>query len=198
MGHRELFRNSITLLGFIVVILSVAYVRYDSKAIPNRWVNEYDVHLTRSGGALYYNDTLFSGRLYRKFPGGNYERVTPYYHGKAEGLMKGWYANNKPEQERLFADGKKQGIHRGWWPNGSPKFEYYFVDDEHNGPAKEWFSNNTLYRFFNYKNGHENGRQQMWWSNGTIRANYVVKDGQQYGLIGRKLCKNVFKNEKYR
>ncbi len=196
MERRALFRNSITLLVFITVVLCMAYIDFNRKAIPNRWVNETDVHLTRNGGALYYNDTLFSGHLYRKFPDGDFERITPYFKGKEEGIMKSWYPNHKPEQQRLFADGKKQGVHRGWWPNGNPKFEYYFVDDEHNGAAKEWFSNNTLYRFFNYKNGHEDGRQQMWWDNGTIRANYIVKDGQQYGLIGRKLCKNVDKNEK--
>ena len=92
---------------------------------------------------------------------------------------------------RTFLFGrKKEGIHTAWWPDGNPKFQYHFINDEHHGEAKEWYSNGKPFRFFHYTIGHEDGLQQMWWEDGSIRANYVVKDGEQYGLIGRKLCKN--------
>ena len=197
MVLQALYRNRFVLILLFFVLVSVAYVGSRHKVVPAHWVLETDGHLSRHGGALYYNDSLFSGWLYSNFPNGNRYYETPYYEGKEEGIMKSWYADHKPEQERLFVNGKKEGVHRGWWPSGQPKYEYRFVNDEHNGSAKEWFSNNKPYRIFTYKMGHEEGRQQMWWPNGTIRANYVVKDGQQYGLIGRKLCKNMYKDEKY-
>lgn len=196
MAQQVPYRNKYSLLVIFFVIVGLAYFSSSRKVVPSRWVNETDTHLTHNGGSLYYNDTLFSGWVYSTFPNGNRYYETPYYQGKEEGIMKSWYADHKLEQERIFVNGKKEGIHRGWWPTGKPKFEYYFDNDEHNGSAKEWFSNNSPYRIFTYKAGHEEGRQQMWWPNGTIRANYVVKDGQQYGLIGRKLCRNTFKNEK--
>lgn len=196
MAQRVLYRNKVSLLLFFFAIVSLAYVSSKHKIVPSRWVNEKDVHLSHRAGSLYYNNSLFSGWIYSNFPNGNRYYETPFYNGREEGIMKSYYANHKPEQERLFVNGKKEGIHRGWWPDGKLKFEYYFDNDEHNGTAKEWFSNSTPYRIFTYEAGHEEGRQQMWWDNGTIRANYVVKDGKQYGLIGRKLCKNTMKNEK--
>ncbi len=197
MALQALYRNRLVLIILFFVLVSAAYVGSWHKMVPDRWVHETDGHLSRRGGALYYNDSLFSGWIYTNFPNGNRYYETPYYDGKEEGIMKSWYADHKPEQERLFVNGKKEGIHRGWWPSGKLKYEYRFVNDEHNGTAKEWFSNNKPYRIFTYKMGHEDGRQQMWWPNGTVRANYVVKDGQQYGLIGRKLCKNTYKDEKH-
>lgn len=196
MAQQALYPSKRIGLVSLLVLIGFVYISSQYKIIPNKWVKENDVHLTHTGGVLYYNNEAFSGWIYNNYPDGNRYYEIPYHHGKEEGIMKSYYADHKPEQERLFVNGKKQGIHKGWWPNGNIKFEYHFADDEHNGSAKEWFQNHKLYRHFNYKNGHEDGRQQLWWDNGTIRANYVVKNGQQYGLIGRKLCKNTIKNEK--
>ncbi len=189
------YRNKLRAFIWFVILLAVIYIMAQPKVIPAVWVSSSDPHLTRMNGFLYYNNKAFSGYLFSNFANGNRERETPYYQGKEEGLMKSWYPDKSQEQERLFVNGKKQGVHHGWWPDGKPKFEYEFTDDEHNGTAKEWFNNNKLYRCFHYTMGHEDGLQQMWWADGTVRANYVVKDGQQYGLIGRKFCKNVFKDE---
>ncbi len=197
MAQRALYPSKLLGLASFLVLVAIIYLSAQYKVIPSKWVKENDRSLTRQGGVLYYNHVAFSGWLYNDYPNGKRYTETPYHYGKEEGIMKRWYADHKLEQERLFINGKKQGVHKGWWPNGKPKFVYHFDNDEHNGLAKEWFSNNQLYRVFNYKAGHEEGRQQMWWDNGTIRANYVVKDGKQYGLIGRKLCKNTMKNEKY-
>jgi antitoxin component YwqK of YwqJK toxin-antitoxin module len=196
MAQRALYPSRLIGLASFLALVGIIYMSAQYKVIPSKWVNENDKGLTRSRGVLYYNNVAFSGWIYNDYPNGNRYTETPYHNGKEEGIMKRWYADHKLEQERLFINGKKEGIHRGWWPDGKPKFEYYFENDEHNGTAKEWFSNSSPYRAFAYKAGHEEGRQQMWWDNGTIRANYVVKDGKQYGLIGRKLCKNTMKNEK--
>jgi antitoxin component YwqK of YwqJK toxin-antitoxin module len=195
MVQQVQYRNKIRLVIWVCIALCTGYLIAERKTIPAVWVNSGDSHLSRANGYLFYDDKLFSGWLFSNFDNGNRERQTPYYQGKEEGTMKSWYADKSPEQERLFADGKKEGTHRGWWPNGKPKFEYQFDNDEHNGIAKEWFNDGQLYRSFHYVNGHEEGLQQLWWANGKVRANYVVKDGQQYGLIGRKFCKNVFKDD---
>jgi antitoxin component YwqK of YwqJK toxin-antitoxin module len=189
------YRNKLRALVWLAILLGAIYFMVQPKIIPSVWVNSSDRQLTRMNGFLYYNNKAFSGWLFANYESGARERETPYYGGKEEGIMKSWYPDKTLEQERLFVNGKKEGVHCGWWPDGTLKFEYQFTADEHNGTAKEWFSNNKMYRCFHYINGHEEGLQQMWWDNGTVRANYVVKDGQQYGLIGRKFCKNVFKDE---
>jgi antitoxin component YwqK of YwqJK toxin-antitoxin module len=185
------YRNRLIVLFLTMVIWGAAYAIAQLKTIPSVWVNSTDSRLIHQNGILYYNRQAFSGWVFSNFPNGDRARETSYYEGKEEGIMKSWYADKSPEQERLFVNGKKEGIHRGWWPNGNPKFEYQFKADEHNGIAKEWFVNNKLYRCFHYTNGHEEGLQQLWWTNGTVRANYVVKAGVQYGLIGRKFCRNT-------
>jgi hypothetical protein len=189
------YRNKLIALFWFLVLLIGIYAIAKPKIIPSVWVNSVDTHLIHQDGFLYYNNKAFSGWLFSNYPNGNRWRQVPYYEGKEEGVMKSWYPNKSIEQERLFVNGKKEGVHKGWWPDGKPKFEYRFENDEHNGTAKEWFNDNKLYRCFRYVNGHEEGLQQMWWADGKVRANYKVKDGVQYGLIGRKFCKNIFKNE---
>lgn len=194
MERLALFRDKMTVPFWGIVLIVVLYLGMRPKVVPaNVWINENDTHLKHLNGFLYYNKVAFSGWLFENYPDGTREKATPYYGGKEEGIMHSWYPNKTLREERLFVHGEKKGIHHGWWPDGKLQFEYYFTDDEHNGIAKEWFNDNKLYRLFHYTHGYEEGLQQMWWPDGTVRANYVVKNGEQFGLIGRKLCKNVFK-----
>ena len=174
--------------GARLVLAAVCCLLAACNSSPALQVNEIDPALQQQGQVLYYHHEPFTGNTYRKFDNGRLARKTGYSDGLQDGLLQSWYPNGRL---RYFSAGQKTGIHRGWWPNGRSKFEYYFDNDEHNGAAKEWFDDGKLYRFFHYKMGHEEGLEQMWWADGTIRANYIVKDGQQYGLIGRKLCRNV-------
>jgi antitoxin component YwqK of YwqJK toxin-antitoxin module len=196
MERQAQYLNKFILLIWLAIMVGTVYISAKPRAIPATWLNANNMGIAHVDGFLFYNNQLFSGWLYEEYTNGNKARATPYFEGKEEGVMKSWYPDQKLEQERLYVSGKKEGIHRGWWQNGNPKFEYEFEDDEHNGTAKEWFGNNKLYRLFHYIAGHEEGSQKMWWDDGKVRANYVVKDGVQYGLIGRKLCKNDLKNEK--
>ena len=193
MEHRVQSLNKLLLLFWVAIMVVTFYSSAKPKTIKDTWVKTTDTNLVYMNGFLYYKKQAYTGWLFENFENGNRAKEIPYYGGKMEGTMKTWYADTKPEQERLFVSGEKQGVHKGWWPNGSPKFEYNFIDDEHEGAVKEWFTNGKLYRFFHYKKGHEQGQQQMWWDDGSVRANYVVKDNRQYGLIGRKLCKNIYK-----
>lgn len=191
MEVRVRFRNSVLLL--LVVFMRCTHST--KIEIPNVFVDANDIELKQQEGYLYYNNKKFSGRTVELYPNGDTALFTSYLDGKEEGWSYKWYPGKKLAEERLYSAGKKEGIHRAWWPDGRKKFEYHFANDEHNGEAKEWYSNGKLFRLFHYTNGYEDGRQQMWWEDGRVRANYVVKDGEQYGLIGRKLCKNNL-NEK--
>ena len=183
-----LFRNN-RVATLIVSSLCCLLMTCSNKPVIQ--VNENDAALQQRGQLLYYHDEPFTGNSYRLFSNGKPARKTAYRNGLQDGLLQSWYPNGAREQLRYFTAGQKTGVHRGWWPNGRAKFEYFFENDEHNGTAKEWFSDGILYRYFHYNMGHEEGLEQMWWADGTVRANYIVKNGQQYGLIGRKLCRNV-------
>jgi antitoxin component YwqK of YwqJK toxin-antitoxin module len=191
MERRALYRNKIALAACLSALLCTCLLAWTR--LPSVIINEADPQLAQVQGTLYYHSKLFSGYLVRYYPNGEKARETTYNNGKQEGVMKSWYPGNLHKEDRLFVDGLKQGTHCGWWPSGRLKFEYYFNDDEHNGTAKEWFSDGKPFRVSRYNMGQEDGLQQQWWPDGTVRANYVVKNGQQYGLIGRKFCKNVYK-----
>jgi antitoxin component YwqK of YwqJK toxin-antitoxin module len=193
MERRAQFRNDIGIAGFLLLLLAIIWVNIQAKDNHQLWVVTGDKNLAHINGVCYYKSVPLTGCIYERYPNGDFAKQIPYADGKQDGVMRYWYPNQTLQQERPFAAGNKQGIHKGWWPDGTLKFEYTFSKDEYNGTVKEWYTNGMLCRIFNYKMGHEEGREQMWWENGTVRANYVVKDGQQYGLIGRKLCRNLIK-----
>jgi len=193
MAPRAPLRNNLVI--YLATLLSVCFAFVKCSRQPDLTLNASNAQLRQHEGVLYYQGMPFTGITQRFYTDGKLERQTIYRNGKEDGIMQGWYANGTKAEERLFVDGRKEGVHKGWWPDGKPKFEYQFSDDEHNGTAKEWFADGKRFRVFHYAKGHESGLEQMWWADGTVRANYVVKDGQQYGLIGRKLCRNIT-NEK--
>ena len=185
MAHQALYRNKFRLLLFVLTGCA-----QQQAVIPSLYVSARDGQLQQRSGYLYYYGNRFSGHVYDLYPNGDTSITTAYYDGREEGWQQQWYSSGEKMEERFYAQGKKQGRHRAWWPDGQPKFIYNFEGDLHEGEAKEWYSNGQPYRDFHYHSGQEDGRQQMWWPDGRLRANYVVKDGEQYGLIGRKLCKN--------
>jgi antitoxin component YwqK of YwqJK toxin-antitoxin module len=188
MAHRAPFRNSF--YAVFIFLLSCDASQENSLAIPAVYISAKDKALQQSEGFLYHNDKKFFGWIYDLYSNGDTSLLISYADGKEEGWCRKWYDGKKPMEERFYIRGKKEGAHKAWWPDGQLKFYYLFSNDEHNGEAKEWFSNGKPYRIFNYKQGYEEGLQKMWWEDGRVRANYVVRGGQQYGLIGRKLCRN--------
>lgn len=193
MEPRAPYRNKLVDAGCIMLFVLAIWINKPSAATKPVWVADNAPNLLQARGVLYYKKLPFTGYIFAKYPNGVLANQTPYVDGRQDGLMKGWYPNKVLQEERFFEYGQKQGLHKGWWPNGKRAYEYTFKDDEYNGSVKEWAEDGKPYRAFHYKMGHEEGLQQMWWPDGTVRANYVVKDGQQYGLIGRKLCRNTIK-----
>jgi antitoxin component YwqK of YwqJK toxin-antitoxin module len=185
MARRVRFLNNLLLL------LLLAGCRQTEKNIPQVYVAMGDHALQQNNGFLLYKQARFCGWVYSCYENGDTAYLQPYLEGKEEGWSFRWYGDGNKMEERLYVAGRKEGIHRGWWPNGTPKFYYEFESDEHEGAAREWFKNGKPFRVFHYHRGQEEGQQQMWWEDGSLKANYVVKNGEQFGLIGRKLCKNV-------
>ena len=188
MAPRVLFRNSFYALLFFLVSCDSTQQKHLS--IPALYIAATDKALQQQEGYLYYHNARFSGWLYDMYFNGDTSLLISYAEGKEEGWCRKWYEGKNPKEERFYINGKKEGAHKGWWPDGKLKFHYLFTNDEHNGEAKEWFRNGKLFRLFHYKQGYEDGLQKMWWEDGRVRANYVVRGGQQFGLIGRKLCRN--------
>ena len=188
MAPQVLFRNSFYALFFFLSGCDSTLKKQLS--VPALYIPATDKAFKQKEGYLYYNNIKFSGWLYSLYTNGDTSLLMSYAQGKEEGWCRKWYEGKKTMEERFYIGGKKEGTHKAWWPDGSLKFHYSFTNDEHNGEAKEWFSNGKPYRIFNYKQGYEEGLQKMWWEDGRVRANYVVREGQQFGLIGRKLCRN--------
>jgi antitoxin component YwqK of YwqJK toxin-antitoxin module len=186
MARRALLPSSL----WLFFLLISCQEKKEIIRIPAIFVSSANPMLRQENGYLLYRSERFSGRKYDLYPNGDTAALTPYYLGKEEGLAMKWYPGGGKMENRFYHGGGKEGTHLGWWENGRHKFEYHFLNDEHEGEAREWFSNGSAFRCFHYHRGQEEGQQEMWWEDGRIRANYIVKDGQQYGLIGRKLCKN--------
>jgi hypothetical protein len=181
------FRNSL-----LIALVAVTGCQQAKRTvvIPDVCLNAGNAGLQQREGYLYYHNKKFSGRTVALYPNGDTAFLKSYYDGKQEAWSYQWYEGKRLAEKRSYSEGRKEGLHKGWWENGKLKFEYHFENDEHNGEAKEWFNNGNMSRYFHYTKGHEDGLEQMWWEDGAVRANYVVKNGEQYGLIGRKLCKN--------
>jgi len=193
MEHRAQFRNNIFVIAIGAFIVTCIWLSLQAKKTHVVWIPAGSKSISHIYGTCFYKKEPFTGYLYESYPDGTLAKLIPYEDGLENGVMRAWYSNRTLQMIRYFNEGKKQGVHKSWWPTGLKRFEYTFKDDEYNGTVKEWYQSGRLCRIFHYNMGHEDGLQQMWWDNGTVRANYVVKNGQQYGLIGRKLCKNTAK-----
>ncbi|MDB5195665.1 MAG: variant repeat-containing protein [Flaviaesturariibacter sp.] len=159
--------------------------------IPSLLVTLGDTALQQREGRLYYQQKVFSGWTIARYPSGDTASLIPYLNGREEGWSQEWYEGKKLQSKRFYKAGHKEGLHQGWWEEGKPKFNYHFENGDYEGEVSEWYRTGQLAKRFHYTKGQENGRQQLWWEDGKLRANYIVKEGQQFGLIGRKLCRNT-------
>jgi antitoxin component YwqK of YwqJK toxin-antitoxin module len=65
------------------------------------------------------------------------------------------------------------------------------------GLQQQWFSNGKIYAKANFKNAREEGLQQVWDRAGKLLINYVASNGRNYGNIGKKNCRSVWKNDSF-
>jgi len=188
---------SLSKLAGILILLSCVWscrqaVVPKPVVIPAAYLPATDPGLSRHQDTLYYHAGKYSGYVYQLLDVGDTLLLFGYCDGLKEGFLKKWYPNKQLQELRYYHQGKKNGIHTGWWENGIKKFEFRIVDDLNEGNFKEWNHAGRLIKDFNYLNGQEQGSEKLWWNDGTIRANYVVNNGKKYGLIGMKICRNVY------
>lgn len=148
-------------------------------------------------GIYYNNDKLLTGYLFNLYPGGDTAFSKQIINGKENGWSKRWYSNNQLAEEKYFENAEKEGNSIGYWSNGEKKFSYNYRNDMFEGLQQQWFSNGKTYAKANFKNGREEGLQQVWDSAGKLLINYVASNGRNYGNIGKKNCRSVWKNDSF-
>ena len=198
MERRAVFLSS-TL--FALIISACLYSCSDGQPgsrvkVPGTYRRTSDAGFCKKQDTLYCVGAKYSGYAYELSDEGDTLLVAGYVDGLEEGALKKWYPNRQLQELRYYAHGQKNGMHRGWWENGNKKFEFHIVDDFYEGNFKEWNHAGLLIKDFNYVHGQEQGSEKLWWDDGTIRANYVVDNGKKYGLIGLKICRNIYDSTK--
>jgi hypothetical protein len=148
-------------------------------------------------GIYYNNNKLLTGYLFSLYPGGDTAFSKQIINGKENGWSKRWYANDQLAEERYFENAEKEENGIGYWGNGKKKFSYNYHKDMFEGLQQQWFSNGQIYAEANFKNGREEGLQQVWDSAGKLLINYVASNGRNYGNIGKKNCRSVWKNDSF-
>jgi antitoxin component YwqK of YwqJK toxin-antitoxin module len=148
-------------------------------------------------GIYYNNDKLLTGYLFSLYPGGDTAFSKQIINGKENGWSKRWYANDQLAEERYFENAEKEGNGIGYWSNGEKKFSYHYHKDMFEGLQQQWFSNGKICAGANFKNGREEGLQQVWDSTGKLLINYVASNERNYGNIGKKNCRSVWKNDSF-
>ena len=198
MERRELCLSKIA--GILILLSCVWSCRKAAEpkpiVIPVTYRAVSDPDLGRKQDTLYYKADKYNGYVYQLSDAGDTLLLFGYWEGLKEGVLRKWYPNKQLQEMRYYHEGKKNGVHTGWWENGNKKFEFRIVDDLNEGNFKEWNHDGRLIKDFNYVHGHEQGSEKLWWNDGTIRANYVVDNGRKYGLIGLKICRNVYDSTK--
>ena len=204
MERRAVYPSKIVALVIVCVIVSSCqqakeHPPYDKIAaikIPAIYKLTSDQGFSRREDTLYYQAKKYSGYAYQLYDARDTALLFGYVDGLEAGAIKKWYPNRQLQELRYYAAGKKNGVHTGWWENGNKKFEFTIVDDFYEGNFKEWNHTGRLIKDFNYVHGQEQGSEKLWWDDGNIRANYVIDNGKKYGLVGLKICRNLYDSSK--
>ena len=160
--------------------------------IPTLFIQEKDSALSSNQDTVFFNNKLFSGKLFSLYENGDTALIECFWNGLQEGVTKKWYPHQQIAEYRSYIAGKKEGLQKTWWPNGNPKFEFIASNDAYEGVLKEWNEKGFMIKLFHYSKGQELGSQRLWWDDSTVRANYEIRNGKKYGLIGIKLCSNPY------
>ncbi|OJJ17293.1 hypothetical protein BKI52_31835 [marine bacterium AO1-C] len=184
-----------------LVGLAIACVHCQSSQVQNIKIPDAKVEADLPGfkkknKALWYDGKPFSGYRFTKHPNGKTATITGYWQGKKEGEAKAFYASGRPRYQKFYHKGKRVKKHYGWYSTGKKRFERQYQDGLMVGVEKMYFRNGRLAVERHFKNGKEQGAQKEWNQKGKIVSNYVVKKGRRYGVLGRKNCVSVYKNEK--
>jgi antitoxin component YwqK of YwqJK toxin-antitoxin module len=192
MVHPVLLRNSILVMLFTGFFGCNTTAPESPVPVSTRLLNKSEQTISINNGALFINNSAFTGTLFTLFPNTkDTATIENYVDGKESGEWRKYYSSTKIKEKRFFSNGRKTGEYMAWWENGNKQLQYLFVADEYEGSCKEWNEAGILNKIMHYKKGQEEGPQQWWYDNGKIKANYTIKEGRRYGLLGTKNCINV-------
>jgi len=153
--------------------------------------------ITCKNGIYYNNEQLLTGYLFSLCSDRDTVFSKQIVDGKENGWSKKWYPNHQLAEEKYFVNAQKEGTSIGYWNNGIKRFCYNYKKDMFEGLQQQWFLNGRLYAKANFKNGREEGLQQVWDSAGKLLINYVASNGRNYGNIGKKNCRSLWKNDSF-
>tara|TARA_E500000331_G_C17256891_1_gene713475 strand:+ start:710 stop:1363 length:654 start_codon:yes stop_codon:yes gene_type:complete len=141
---------------------------------------------------LFYDNTLFSGKLVSQTKKGIVLYKKEYRNGLLDGKSFGYYPSGKIRFKRTYQKGKKNGVHRGWYESGQKKFEFVFKKGLSEGTHYQWYDTGAPYSEINYRNGKPFGSTKIWRKDGKLRSNFVIREnGKRYGLAGIKRCTKI-------
>jgi hypothetical protein len=192
MANPARSRSKLNLVWLWLALSGCGPEQPKTDAVPSVFISVNQPGWQRREGQLWLNNQPFSGYQYDRDPAGNTLFVGGYRAGKAEGLYRYWYPNQRPKEVRRYRHNWQQDEQRGWHESGRLAFVCQFRDDVYEGRRQEWYTDGQPARNGHYHNGQENGLQQLWFANGRLRANYVARAGRNYGFTGVKNCANVW------
>ncbi|MGH1366404.1 MAG: toxin-antitoxin system YwqK family antitoxin [Calditrichia bacterium] len=174
------------LVGLVGVYTFCELVEQPDEAdlqVPNIMVNWQDPLVKIERGLVFYNNMLFSGRLFQRTGQGAPISEERYLNGLRHGISRRWHAGGMLAYVHQYEFGKKQGEQVGWWRNGNARYRYSYVDNLQHGKSIEYHQHGDPSRVSNFDNGIENGYQRNWDIDGFLTANYFVKGGRRYGQV---------------
>ncbi|HAS45309.1 MAG TPA: hypothetical protein DCS93_32800 [Microscillaceae bacterium] len=184
------------LVGLAILCTNCQSDQAQDIKIPNEKVEAGLSGFKQKNGTLWYDGKPFSGYRFSKHPNGKIATITGYWQGKKEGEAKAFYATGKPRYQKFYHQGKRTKTHYGWYSTGKKRFIRQYNKGLMVGVEQLYYRNGRLAVQRHFENGKEQGPQKEWSEKGKLVSNYVVKKGRRYGVLGRKNCVSVYKNEK--
>jgi hypothetical protein len=188
----RLLNSYLLVVGLLLSLFGCRQQNPRDNTIPAQFVSALSLGWQRHEGQLWLNGEPFSGWQYQLWPDGDTSFVGAFYEGKAEGLHRYWYADQRQKEIRHYQNGWQEGEQRGWFESGKLAFVYHFRNDIYEGRCQEWYQSGQPAQDKHYQNGQESGSQKMWFAEGSLKANYVARNGRNYGFTGVKNCINVW------
>lgn len=185
----------ICLVGLAIACASCQSDNAKTIQIPDTRVEADLPGFKRTSGVLMYDGKPFSGYRYTKFPNDKTATLIGYWQGKREGEAKGFYVSGQRRYQKFYHQGKRIKTHYGWYSTGKTRFIRQYKNGLMEGVEKMYYRDGRLAVERHFQNGKEQGSQKEWSQKGKLVSNYVVKKGRRYGVLGRKNCVSVYKDE---
>ena len=133
-------------------------------------MEEKEVSSLQDRGGVKYeinSETPFTGKLVKKYEGGQKEFEWDYTNGELDGRLTYWDKEGNVTKTEEYKDGQK--IYEGNWKHG-----------KEDGLYTEWYENGQKEYEGNFIDGKEEGLWTWWDEEGNVTETETYKDG---GLV---------------